>query len=257
MKVTFDSNTWRKVASPANFPKEATIADYQKIRAAIDDGRVEAYLSETIFTLEAIQHVDRKSFFGNSGLKRGVEEVTVEGDTTHIGLTLARDSTNDPRNTGYLERHFKDATEAGFKIIHYPRIAGVGNVDVNPYRVKLSGTALGNYQNLTFKVGRRIEELEAGFYVVRTLAKKYDPVGLAGLGLAPASEDDAIVKAVAEWADGDSVASHVGIGGDFFCTMDKAKSGGPKSVFTATNLTILKNEFGLETITPTALAAKL
>ncbi|HRH36986.1 MAG TPA: hypothetical protein PK760_01490 [Flavobacteriales bacterium] len=257
MKVTFDSNTWRKVASPANFPKEPTITDYQKIRAAIDNGRVEAYLSETIFTLEAIQHVDRKSFFGNSGLKRSAEEVTVEGDTTHIGLTLSRDSTNDPRNTGYLERHFKDASEAGFEIIHLPRIAGVGNVDVNPYRVQLTGTALSNYLGLVFKVGRRIEQLKAGFFVVREIAKKYDPSALKGLGLAPSTEDDAIIKAVAEWADGDSIASHIAIGGDFFCTMDKAKSGGSASVFSTANLATLHAEFGLVVVTPTELAAKL
>ena len=30
MKITFDSNVWRKIASPDNFPKDPIIKDYRK-----------------------------------------------------------------------------------------------------------------------------------------------------------------------------------------------------------------------------------
>ena len=34
----------------------------------------------------------------------------------------------------------------------------------------------------------------------------------------------------AEWADGDSVASHIAVNGDYFCTNDSAKKAGSNSV---------------------------
>jgi hypothetical protein len=63
MKITFDCNTWRKVAIPENFPKDPIHEDYKIIRNAIDKKIITPFISSTIFTLEAIQKKDRKAFF--------------------------------------------------------------------------------------------------------------------------------------------------------------------------------------------------
>ncbi|WP_293873207.1 hypothetical protein [Flavobacterium sp.] len=63
MKITFDSNIWRKIATPQNFPKDSLRDIYFQINQAIISGKIEAYLSETIFILEAIKRIDRKYFF--------------------------------------------------------------------------------------------------------------------------------------------------------------------------------------------------
>lgn len=64
MKITFDSNIWRKVASPDKFPKEPSINDIRLIKEAIDKEEIIPFLCETIFTLEAIQEKGVKSAFG-------------------------------------------------------------------------------------------------------------------------------------------------------------------------------------------------
>jgi hypothetical protein len=77
---------------------------------------------------------------------------------------------------------------------------------------------------------------------------------MLGLGNAPDSENGVIAKAVAEWADGDSVASHIAINGDYFCTNDSAKKAGSNSVLSAKNVKVLYEEYRFRKITPTELA---
>ncbi|WAC03069.1 hypothetical protein N7U66_05425 [Lacinutrix neustonica] len=68
------------------------------------------------------------------------------------------------------------------------------------------------------------------------------------------SENSVIANAVAEWADGDSLASHPAINGDYFCTNDNAKKAGTNSVLSLNNMNILNQEFGAKKINPTELA---
>jgi uncharacterized membrane protein SirB2 len=63
LKITFDSNVWRIIASPNTFPKEASIKDFQTIRQAVNKKEITPFLCETIFTLEAIERKKRKEFF--------------------------------------------------------------------------------------------------------------------------------------------------------------------------------------------------
>jgi hypothetical protein len=255
MKITFDSNTWRKVASPNNFPKEQSIDDYKIIREAINNKKIIPFISETVFTLEAIKKIDRKQFFKDY---KAVQTFDIsEGEDGYIKIQISIGPNKDahPGNNDFLKEHFADAVSLGFNIIHLPRIAGITNKDIEGYKYKMDTATLTQYLDKVFEVGRRITELQAGDYEITELAKKYNPqAGLHGIGDAPDSENGVIAKAIAEWADGDSVASHVAIGGDYFCTNDKAISGGVKSVFSIANLGILKTEYGFTTISPTDLA---
>jgi len=63
IRITFDSNVWRIIASPENFPKEATIESFKIIRKAIDEKRITPFICETVFTLEAIRRKERMGFF--------------------------------------------------------------------------------------------------------------------------------------------------------------------------------------------------
>jgi hypothetical protein len=90
----------------------------------------------------------------------------------------------------------------------------------------------------------------------RKIGLRYDPNVFNGIGKAPNLENTNIAKAVAEWADGDTVACAVAIGSDFICTNDKAKSAGNNSVFSRQNIDILRKEYGLEFIKPDELANK-
>lgn len=254
-KITFDSNTWRKVATPNNFPKDPIIEDYKTIRTAINDGKIIPFISETVFTLEAIQKKDRKQFFKD--YKADITTKIKEEENGYIGIQfqIGPNKNAHPGNNDFLKEHYADAVKLGFNIIHLPRVAGITNKDIEASLYKMDNDTLAKYLDKVFEVGRRITELEAGDYEIQQIGKKYDSQAwFQGIGNAPDSENGVIAKAVAEWADGDSIASHIAIGGDYFCTNDNAVSGGAKSVFTENNLTILRNEYGFKTISPTDLS---
>ena len=67
-------------------------------------------------------------------------------------------------------------------------------------------------------------------------------------------EENAVKRAVAEWADGDSVAAHIGYGIDFFCTEDSGKSAGANSIFNVENRAWLNQHFDVKIITLSELA---
>jgi hypothetical protein len=73
-------------------------------------------------------------------------------------------------------------------------------------------------------------------------------------------ETRAVGRAVAEWADGDSVAAHYGYRNDFFCTLDAGKGEGKRgdpAVLDAANRAWLSADYGIQFITIAELAKKL
>jgi hypothetical protein len=258
MKITFDSNVWRKIASPDNFPKDPEITFYRKIRNAIDTKIINPYLCETIFTLEAIKKIDRKNIFKIYEPEINIETKELPDGVTKITFTMGPAKTNQPTLNEFLKEHLQDAISAGFNIIHFPRIGGFENQAVKPFLCKLTGDDLKEYLETLFKVAKRIEELESGFYWIEKIGRKYNSTSpFLGVGSAPDSEDPNIARAVAEWADGDSVAAHIAIGGKYFCTNDQAKASGEKSIFSAINLEILEREYNLKILSPITLVNQL
>jgi hypothetical protein len=110
------------------------------------------------------------------------------------------------------------------------------------------------YFDKVFAVAKAIESKGAGFSHIKELGERYDKNWLSGIRNAPESENGNIAKAIAEWADGDSVACHIVIGGDYFCTRDIAKKAGDKSIFSEKNIEWLEKEFNFKIISPEDLA---
>ena len=77
------------------------------------------------------------------------------------------------------------------------------------------------------------------------------------LGKIPEHENGIFSKAIAEWADGDSIACHVAVGGDYFCTRDIAKSAGNKSVLSKQNLKWLKDDYNVNVISPESISREI
>lgn len=255
MIITFDSNTWRKVASPHKFPKDPIIGDYLTINTAIKEGRINPFLSETIFTLEGIKRGDRKKLFKNYKAILGQKIQQRPDGSIAISFTIGPDINAHPGNNDFLTEHLSDAMKLGFNIVRLPRLAGITNPDIEPYIYdSQQENPAFDYDNL-FKIAEYICSLEAGEYEITQIGSKYDQQGwFTGVGLAPDTENIAIAKAVAEWADGDSVALHIAMGGDYFCTNDMAKKAGNKSVLSADNVRKLNRRYSFRTITPTELA---
>ena|SRR5208282_6933263 len=69
-----------------------------------------------------------------------------------------------------------------------------------------------------------------------------------------------VARAVAEWADGDSVAAHYGYENEFFCTLDAGKGEskcGDPAILDADNRAWLTEQYGIQFVTIGELARKL
>ena len=64
-------------------------------------------------------------------------------------------------------------------------------------------------------------------------------------------------RAIAEWADGDSVAAHHGYANDLFCTQDRATKAGRYSVMHPAQRGWLRRVYAVEFVTIAELAALL
>lgn len=238
MKVTFDSNVWRKIASPTKFPNDPSIEAYKKIRLSIEEGKLTAFLCETIFSLEAIQSSQRRKY------------ISSKGQNYHVKL----DFTNNP----VLKKHFDDACEIGFKIIRLSRMGGFINDDVEPIRFKLENEEFQKFHNSGSSIAKTIEKYKAGISWLKDIGLKYDSNNwISGIINSPSIEEKSISKAVAEWADGDSVATSIALECDYLCTLDEAKGAGSTSIFSQVNLEWLKNDYGFKIISPDDLAIKI
>ncbi len=71
------------------------------------------------------------------------------------------------------------------------------------------------------------------------------------------AEKTRVEKAFAEWADGDSIASHVAYGIEVFCTGDAGKSSGGPSVMDPSNRAWLTATYGIKFMTMRELADHL
>lgn len=262
IRVTFDSNVWRPIASPDRFPKEKAMTTFSRIRQAIIDKEVLACLSETMFTLEAVKKNNRKEFFANYRADITASPQIVADGRIAIDITIKPHLTNQPTNTPHLAAHLADALTIGFSLLRCGgRIGGLRNFDIqessflDDKKVSLEERLETFLTCLT-----EIEQHGCGIKHAKDIGQKYARIGqpwYVGLGAAPDFEDKAISKAIAEWADGDSVAAHIAYKNDYFCTRDVAKAAGTDSILSPQNRDWLTSQYGVKFVTPEQLVANL
>lgn len=257
MKIIFDSNVWQIVTIPNDFPNEPFLVEFKKIHQAIIDNKIEPFLSETVFTIEAIRKVERQDFFSSTEAKIDFKESATEDGHISLGISIGPNEEDaiDFATRPILKKYFDEAIKLGFKIARFPRIGGLVNPEVEAVRFKQTDPELSLYLEKVFEVGRKIEAADAGMELIKAIGNQYgNPSWMKGLKSAPEADRNKIAKAAAEWADGDSVAISIALGCDYFCTRDQAKGAGSKSILSQVNLTWLKNDYGFETILPEDLA---
>lgn len=229
----------------------------KRIHDAIGDGKIEAYLSETVFTIEAIIRKHRQGFFSKMSPKL-TRKVKTTADTVSIQFALgpnADDAILFDRKIPILKEYFDKAVAMGFRIVSLPRIGGL----VNP-EVKKILFAVPNFEaffELGAEVSSKISENCAGYAWIEKYGDNYNHNWLKGIKNSPQTENKKIAKAAAEWADGDSVSISIALGCDYFCTRDQARGAGQDSVFSAKNQEWLKRDYGFTTIEIADLATKI
>jgi hypothetical protein len=253
LRVTFDTNAWQRVTLPDKFRRDSAHSNFLKINAALSSGRLLGFICDTVATLEGLQNKQRPEFLA----KQRVEAKLVNVDGLQDPVTMvAPDQSHRPALSPVLTDRLKDAVALGLKLMRTPRYTEL----TLPTAYYASGPS--SFLDSFGKVSHAIESHGVGRAVLTKFARE---LAMRHLGSAmyfdipdvPLTPDDerSIRKAVAEWADGDSVACHFSFGNDYFCTEDKGNSAGTSSVLDKPNREWLTKDFAVRFLSISELAA--
>jgi hypothetical protein len=150
------------------------------------------------------------------------------------------------------------ALELGLRILSAPRPGGtpIAALDGKLYAKDMNPLArLDRHE----AIAAAIESRGLGFARVLKVAPALrSPGELAGIYRAGSPGDKTkVARAIAEWADGESVAAHYGYANDLFCTQDRAARAGRFSVMHPAQRSWLHRVYGVEFVSIAELAARL
>jgi hypothetical protein len=260
--VTFDTNTLDRAARPERFPKDPRQAEYVKVHSALAAGTLRGYFSETLVTLEGIENKDRVNVLGSTRLESQTQATGNNAIT--ISLSVQQDRNPLPAE---FPRRIQAAQKLGMRGLRGP--ARIGWVRVRDDHGTFFGPEddvleLAKLLDKANDVATAIQRRGLGYAAAARLGLQFSARdGATGewwfQGLRRARyeiERRKVQKAVAEWADADSIAAHVGYGIDMFCSEDMGKSaGGESSVLEESNRAWLTSTFGLKFVGLAELAA--
>ena len=262
MRVTFDTNVWKRVVFPELYVDDANYLSLGKIKKAIRCGPVRGYISEGFATVEAVPKKNRAKFHAQNVPK---VEVTSESHRSGLNSMTIEIKTNHSLHPGigeHFEKELNEALAIGIKLLTTPYIGlpVPERLRNNPHIYAEEVFATAYYNERFGHVVRTIVDRGVGEGALQALAKEFTarldgprPTGLSDRALiygvyqyARASglskEKRQIEKAFAESADGDVVAAHIAFGNDYLCTEDCGRSAVSPSIFDEENRAWLKTE---------------
>ena len=267
-KVVFDSNTWRKVASPSKFQKDADAPLYQRIHDACASAKISGLLSETTFTLEQIKREERLDWI-KSGSQIAVTETTNIPGVIGIRIDLSPSTSITPANVGMVKDHLNDALAVGFKILRSKRIAGPRSpiLTDSMFVTYASDQDFHDLNNRSGAVSRDIEQLGVGITNIKDYGNSLtsDSVGIHwtdGIASLAGSKEERskVAEMIAEWADVDALSTAIAHSAEFFCTNDVATGStnkGVRSIMLPNNVAAVTAKYGIKFVNPQELASAL
>ena len=231
LRVTFDTNTLDPITQPelAGSMRADCMAIHESLRAE----RIEGFLCETVLTVE------------------GGQRTFAPGRQSPQAGTVAR---------------VTRALNLGIRILRAPRAGGTpseianGALDLELYaRDENPATRLRRYESIAAAIDTRGLGFARVLKVTHSLGRGA-PAARASANLSRASSPadmTKVARALAEWADGESVAAHYGYANDLFCTEDRAVRAGRDSVMHPAQRSWLYRVYGVEFVSIAELAARL
>jgi hypothetical protein len=258
MRVTFDTNVFDKAIRPETYSKDPDFREMTIVHKALKDARIQGFISDTTITLEGIRRDDRATVFGNTHVRRSVAQ-TAEDTFT---ITLTTEQPDRPPVHPKQRERLIEAFRLGVRLLGAPR-TGMPRAEEQFYVIE-DPAALLQRLDRYFSLLTQIEGRGLGSARAVKIAARFVPpedlqrLWFTALGtVKDITERREVARAVAEWADADSIAAHYGYGNDLFCTLDFAKAEtkrGEPAVFDLENRAWLTENFGIQFVTLVQLA---
>jgi hypothetical protein len=242
LRVTFDSNVWQMAVTPSLASKTELYGDFVAIHEALRRQQIQGFISETVGTLEAIRNLGRKAYFTSIRPNVNVQVVNVTRGQALLKIDIGTTHDQHPGLHRVLEERLQLAFALGIRLMRAPRMTipvPALMLDLSVFADETDVPTGAARDNRWGDVMSTIEERGVGSALMRSLQEK------AG-GRVDDVEEKAFARAVAEWADGDSVAAHVAYNNDIFCTEDRGKSSGNASIFDTSNRQWLELTYGVK-----------
>ncbi|ACH84608.1 MULTISPECIES: hypothetical protein [Acidithiobacillus] len=252
--VTFDANALAKISS------------YPEIFSALKEGRIKGYFSQTYHSLEGIQRNERAEVLARTAV--AVHSKSRTKDTVDLSIEIRH--YRPPLDDKY-QGAVKTALDMGLRALRGPArmVDGLTVRDTNQsfYVIEPIEHMIAHREKAG-EVAAAIEKRGVGRAISLNIGNKYNELSGVTIdkpklwlqGLAQANTDaqkKKVAKAIAEWSDGDSIASHIGYGIDLFCSEDFGKNTSGPSVMNPDNRGWLSETYGVVFITLSELAEKL
>ena len=277
LRVTFDSHVWQLVVRPDKHSKDKNHRDLLKMNDALRKGSLAGFISETVGTLEGISKGRRSDYFGS--LKPIVDVKTeVVGDAISVQVAIRPDDGKHPGLVPVLTERLQEAGALGIRFLSAERLGMPRPSFFSGSNLYAQDSNDSEVYGRLERLGRVLEAIEArgvgsaaikriGERIHQRIKKQWIPrAGISRppdsfqfwmLGHAKGQEIEAVAKAVAEWADGDSIASHVAVGNDCFCSEDQGKTAKSSSILDSANRAWLEAAYQVKFVTVPELAALL
>jgi hypothetical protein len=262
MRVTFDTNALNDIISPATSQRgEAGTKSGIRVRAAIEAGHVQGFFCETLVTLEGIQKKDRGNMLGSTRLHSQMASTAPNTIAINIGVLQDRKPL-DPAFSNMVQA----AKNLGLRALRAPAHMGwirVKDEDDSFFALNGSTEELLSRMEKVNEMAAAIRRRGLGQAVPLALGLQFlvrDGISQPTLWFQRLrraksnSERQKVVKAVAEWADGDSVAAHYGYGIDLICSEDFGRNTPTASILDDANRAWLTDTFGIQFVTMAQLA---
>src|SRR5882757_8760654 len=263
LTVTFDTNTLASVVSPETAQRE-TGASGAAVRIAIKAGQIQGFFSETLVTLEGVEKKDRVNVLGKTRVVSG----SSSSGQNQISLSVGFQHFRNDLNSRFSER-VRLLVALGMRGLRAPARFGSFHAknEICPLFTPTGGMpellrCMDGVNRISTEMARRhvgqAVAVELGVQVSQRDRAPEPELWLQGIGRARnKTEAEKVAKAINEWADGDSIASHYGFGIEMFCSDDYGKNAAGPSVLDRKHRKWLADEFGVQFVTLAELAERV
>ena len=243
MNITFDTNVWEPLV-------EEEKPHLVKIKNAILDGKIQAYICEIALDLEAIRKEKRAELFRNYESLTTVEPLPPENGKLGMRISIGPNTDLHPGIHPKQRDKLLKARDLGFRVLGMttsPETVRTTEIPDDMYVQHDDIEEFYRYAEPLAKCNDFIVELGCGRAAYDQFRAQFNLVDSGGPAL-PAENEKKFSEAIAEWVDGEALSAHYASGNDYFCTDDKAGNAGTGSIFHNQNRTQLEKEFGMRII---------